>query len=152
MAKEIEHKFLVRKGWRPATDGIRIAQGYLNTDPERTVRVRIKGDKGYLTVKGKNQGISRLEFEYEIPVVDVEAMLKLCEQPPIEKERHLIDYAGFTWEVDVFHGANEGLIVAEIEVPTADTTFERPDWITEEVSNDPRYYNSSLSQHPYSQW
>lgn len=152
MAKEIEHKFLVSKGWQPAGEGIRIAQGYLCTEPERTVRVRIKGGKGYLTVKGKNQGISRLEFEYEVPVSDAEAMLKLCKEPPIEKERHLVPFGGFTWEVDVFHGANEGLIVAEIELPSETTKFARPEWVTQDVSNDPRYYNSNLSQHPYTTW
>lgn len=152
MAVEIERKFLVKEGWQPNSAGVRIAQGYLSAVPERTVRVRIKGEKGYLTVKGKNQGISRAEFEYEIPVSDAEAMLALCEQPPVEKTRYLEAYEGHTWEIDIFTGANEGLRVAEIELPSEDADFVKPDWAGEEVSGDARYYNSSLSRHPYQQW
>ena len=106
MAAEIERKFLVKEGWQPQTEGVRIAQGYLSSVPERTVRVRIKGEKGFLTVKGRNEGTRRAEFEYEIPLLDAEAMLALCEQPLIEKRRFLESYGGFTWEVDVFAGAN----------------------------------------------
>ncbi|WP_432647540.1 CYTH domain-containing protein [Mitsuokella sp.] len=152
MAVEIERKFLVKEGWQPKNAGVRIAQGYLSSVPERTVRVRIKGEKGYLTVKGKNQGISRAEFEYEIPVADAEAMLKLCEQPPVEKTRYLEKYEGHTWEIDIFAGANKGLRVAEIELPSEDTDFLKPAWAGMEVSGDARYYNSSLSLHPYQQW
>ena len=152
MAAEIERKFLVKEGWRPQTEGVRIAQGYLSSVPERTVRVRIKGEKGFLTVKGRNEGIRRAEFEYEIPLLDAETMLTLCEQPLIEKRRCLVPYGGFTWEVDVFAGANEGLIVAEIELPQEDAVFEKPDWIGQEVSGDVRYYNSSLIHHPYREW
>lgn len=116
------------------------------------MRVRIKGDKGYLTVKGRNEGIRRLEFEYEIPCEDAEALLKLCEQPLIEKMRYLEAVGGFTWEVDVFAGANAGLRVAEIELPAVDTPFEKPDWAGQEVSGDARYYNSSLIRQPYRLW
>lgn len=152
MAAEIERKFLVKEGWRPQANGVRIAQGYLSTVPERTVRVRIKGEKGYLTVKGRNAGIRRAEYEYEIPLADAEEMLSLCEQPLIEKRRYLEPFGGFTWEVDVFAGANEGLIVAEIELPAEDTPFEKPAWLGAEVSGDARYYNSSLIRHPYRDW
>lgn len=152
MSDEIERKFLVNEGWQPQHEGVRIAQGYLSSIPERTVRVRIKGDKGYLTVKGRNEGIRRLEFEYEIPCEDAEALLKLCEQPLIEKMRYLEAVGGFTWEVDVFAGANAGLCVAEIELPAVDTPFEKPDWAGQEVSGDARYYNSSLIRQPYRLW
>lgn len=152
MAAEIERKFLVKEGWQPQTEGVRIAQGYLSSVPERTVRVRIKGEKGFLTVKGRNEGTRRAEFEYEIPLLDAEAMLALCEQPLIEKRRFLESYGGFTWEVDVFTGANEGLVVAEIELPTEDAAFIKPHWIGAEVSGDVRYYNSSLIHHPYREW
>lgn len=152
MAVEIERKFLVREGWQPQHEGVRIAQGYLSSVPERTVRVRIKGKKGYLTVKGRNEGIRRAEFEYEIPAADAEAMLKLCEQPPVEKTRYLEAYAGHTWEIDIFAGVNAGLRVAEIELPAEDTAFRKPDWAGREVSGDSRYYNSSLSHHPYQEW
>lgn len=152
MAAEIERKFLVKEDWRPQVQGVRIAQGYLSSVPERTVRVRIKGQKGYLTVKGRNTGIRRAEFEYEIPLSDAEAMLTLCEQPLIEKWRYLEPYGGFTWEVDVFSGANEGLIVAEIELPAENASFAKPGWAGQEVSGDARYYNSSLIHHPYREW
>lgn len=152
MAEEIERKFLVKEGWQPQNKGTRIAQGYLSSAPERTVRVRIRGSKGYLTVKGKNTGIRRAEFEYEIPLVDAEAMLALCETPPVEKTRYLEEYEGYTWEIDIFAGANAGLKVAEIELPAEDTAFKKPDWAGVEVSGDARYYNSSLSLHPYQQW
>lgn len=152
MAVEIERKFLVKEGWQPKNAGVRIAQGYLCAVPERTVRVRIKGAKGYLTVKGRNEGIRRAEFEYEIPVTDAEAMLKFCEQPPVEKTRYLEEYEGHTWEIDIFEGANDGLRVAEIELPSEGTLFAKPAWAGAEVSGDARYYNSSLSLHPYQQW
>ncbi|WP_035054797.1 CYTH domain-containing protein [Andreprevotia chitinilytica] len=154
MATEIERKFLLSSdAWRTRINrSTRIAQGYLNTDPERTVRVRIKGQQGYLTVKGKNAGIARAEFEYEIPSADAEAMLQLCPQV-LDKTRHLVDAGdGLTWEIDEFHGDNAGLIVAEIELPNEDTRFKMPDWLGNEVSGDPRYYNSALSNHPYSTW
>lgn len=152
MSQEIERKFLVKDGWQPTAAGTRIAQGYLSAVPERTVRVRVRGGRGYLTVKGKNTGISRAEFEYEVPLADAEAMLQLCAQPLIEKTRYLVPQGELCWEVDVFAGANTGLIVAEIELPTPDTPFARPAWLGAEVSADPRYYNSSLQRHPYNEW
>ena len=152
MAEEIERKFLVDASWRPQTAGTHIAQGYLCREPERTVRVRIRGDKGYLTIKGKNKGISRLEYEYEIPLKDAEELLKLCERPLVEKTRYLEDWGGFCWEIDVFAGENAGLVVAEIELPSPKTAFARPSWLSDEVSDDARYYNSNLIKMPYSQW
>ncbi len=152
MGQEIERKFLVQPGWKPDGEGSRIAQGYLSSVPERTVRVRVRGRKGYLTVKGKNAGIQRAEFEYEIPLADAEAMLALCEQPLIEKTRYLIPQGELCWEVDVFEGDNAGLTVAEIELPSEDTSFARPEWLGEEVSGDLRYYNSSLIRHPFRAW
>ena len=150
---EIERKFLVnRELWSPVEEGTRIAQGYLSTDPKRTVRVRVKGKRGYLTVKGKNQGISRQEFEYEVPRWDAEGMLALCEPPIIEKKRYREEIAGHLWEVDVFEGENEGLILAEIELFHEEEEFEPPKWLGEEVSGDSRYYNSNLSQHPFKEW
>ena len=150
--KEIERKFLVKENWSPGSEGLKIAQGYLSTVPERTVRVRIKGGKGYLTIKGKNQGISRAEFEYEIPVCDAEELLKMAEQPILSKTRYLEQQDGFTWEIDVFAGENQGLIVAEIELPDENTTFTAPVWLGEEVSGDVRYYNANLIKNPFSLW
>ena len=153
MSKEIERKFLVKKNLFEITgEGQYIAQGYLSSTPERTVRVRIKNHKGYLTVKGKNKGISRSEFEYEIPEVDAEELLELCEQSIIIKRRHIVKFKKSTWEVDIFEGDNEGLIVAEIELKSEEEIFDKPEWIGEEVSFDTRYYNSNLSKNPYKSW
>ena len=152
MAKEIERKFLVKDSWQPQSAGIKIAQGYLSTVPERTVRVRIKGNRGYLTIKGKNQGISRAEYEYEIPRQDAEEMLQLAEQPILVKTRYLEQQGEFTWEVDVFAGENQGLVVAEIELPAEDAEFSRPAWLGQEVSGDVRYYNANLIKCPFSLW
>ena len=156
MGVEIERKFLVQSSWHPAASGEEIAQGYLSSVPERTVRVRIRGERGYLTVKGRNGGADaarRAEFEYEIPVADARAMLALCEPGLCEKVRHVERAAdGHDWEIDVFHGKNEGLIVAEVELGSEDELFERPDWLGEEVTGDKRYYNSCLAQHPYTEW
>ena len=152
MAKEIERKFLVKDSWQPQSAGIKIAQGYLSTVPERTVRVRIKGNRGYLTIKGKNQGISRAEYEYEIPVQDAEELLQLAEQPILVKTRYLEKQGDFTWEVDVFAGENQGLVVAEIELPAEDAEFSRPAWLGQEVSGDVRYYNANLIKCPFSLW
>lgn len=153
MAQEIERKFLVTgDDWRsaPATT---YRQGYLSTARERTVRVRVAGDKGFLTIKGISTGASRSEFEYRIPPVDAEAMLAdLCLRPLIEKRRHLVDYAGLTWEVDEFFGDNAGLVVAEVELETEDQKIELPHWIGREVTGDRRYFNSSLIAHPYRSW
>ena len=156
MGVEIERKFRVRAGWRPDGAGEEIAQGYLSSVPERTVRVRLRGGRGYLTVKGKNGGADaarRAEFEYEIPAADARALLALAEPGVIEKERCLVPVAdGHTWEVDVFHGENEGLVVAEIELGAEDEPFARPDWLADEVTGDARYYNSSRARTPYRLW
>ena len=156
MGVEIERKFRVLPSWRPQAEGEAIAQGYLSSVPERTVRVRIRGAKGFLTVKGKNGGVDaarRAEFEYEIPLADARAMLALCEPGVIEKVRHVEPAPdGHAWEIDVFHGANEGLVVAEIELDAEDEPFVRPAWLGEEVTEDARYYNSSLAKCPYKKW
>ena len=154
MGQEIERKFLVRKEvWKnQPKDGQVYRQGYLNSVKERTVRVRIANNKGFLTVKGLSRGATRLEFEYEIPVEDAQKLLDLCEKPLIEKTRFKIEHGGFVWEVDEFFGENEGLILAEIELESEDQTFSKPDWLAEEVTDDPRYFNANLVQHPYSAW
>ena len=153
MAVEIERKFLVASdAWREQISrSTRIAQGYLCTDPERTVRVRTKGEAAFLTIKGKNAGISRAEFEYAIPVADALAMLQLCPNV-LDKTRHLVNVDGHTFEVDEFHGANAGLIVAELELSSEDAAYPQPAWLGAEVSGDTRYYNSALSITPFSQW
>ncbi|QZA77507.1 CYTH domain-containing protein [Deefgea tanakiae] len=153
MAVEIERKFLVASdAWREQiSHSTRIAQGYLCTDPERTVRVRTKGEAAFLTIKGKNAGISRAEFEYAIPVADALAMLQLCPNV-LDKTRHLVNVDGHTFEVDEFHGANAGLIVAELELSSEDAAYPQPAWLGAEVSGDTRYYNSALSITPFSQW
>jgi len=153
MAQEIERKFLLSsEEWRnQAKNATRIAQGYLNADPARTVRVRIKGDQGFLTIKGKNEGITRAEYEYPIPLGDAAELLQLCPNV-LDKTRHEVRNGEFLWEIDEFAGDNAGLIVAEIELPTADTEFVKPDWLGTEVSGDARYYNSALSVTPYSRW
>lgn len=154
MPKEIERKFLTSAlTWKEqVTQAITIKQGYLNTNPDRTVRIRVAGDTGWLTVKGRNVDLTRPEFEYEIPVVEATEMIKLCEQPIIEKTRYLVEEHGKTWEVDVFSGANEGLTVAEIELEAEDEEFVLPDWVGEEVSDDPRYYNATLILRPFGEW
>ena len=154
MAQEIERKFLVKgDAWRKLAKGTVYRQGYLSTVKERTVRVRTVGDKGYLTVKGLSVGPTRDEYEYEIPVSDADAMLdKLCEQPLIEKTRSKIPFDGLIWEIDEFACDNEGLIVAEVELSDEDQKICLPDWIGEEVTDDPRYFNSSLIAHPYGSW
>lgn len=152
MATEIERKFLVLSdGWR-TTDGVLYRQGYLNRDKLRTVRVRQAGDQAFLTIKGKTTGISRMEFEYPIPVAEAQDLLALCDGGLIEKIRHKIDYAGLTWEVDEFLGANAGLVVAEVELTTTEQAIELPAWVGVEVSNDPKYYNSNLSSSPFLSW
>ena len=154
MAKEIERKFLVQlSAWTPQSGGKYYKQGYLNSQKERVVRVRIAGDKGQLTIKGITTGVTRVEFEYPSPVEDAGLMLdNLCEKPLIEKHRHKEVHGGKTWEIDVFHGENEGLVVAEIELTTEDEAFNRPAWLGEEVSSDPRYFNSNLLKNPYKNW
>jgi adenylate cyclase len=154
MAKEIERKFLVKADtYQQLAPGTVYRQGYLSTVKERTVRVRTIDDKGYLTIKGITRGISRVEFEYEIPHAEATAMLDdLCIQPLVEKARYKVPLGGFVWEVDEFHGVNEGLVVAEIELESEEQTFDIPDWIAEEVSGDPRYFNSNLIANPFSSW
>ena len=152
MASEIERKFLVKgASWRQS-NSVRLSQGYLNRDKHRTVRVRIAGPKAFLTVKGVPQGVTRPEFEYEIPLADAEQMLKLSDGPVIEKNRHVIVHDGSKWEVDEFLGDNAGLVIAEIELTSEDQPFSRPAWLGREVTQDGRYYNSNLASHPYKQW
>ena len=154
MAAEIERKYLVRTGlWKPVDAGVLYRQGYLSSVKERVVRVRIAGEKGFLTIKGLTTGIIRSEFEYPIPLEDAAAMLDgLCEKPLIEKHRHREMHGGKLWETDVFHGANEGLVVAECELENADDRIALPAWTAEEVSGDPRYFNSNLIAHPFNTW
>jgi adenylate cyclase len=154
MAAEIERKFLViGDNWRHFTQGTAYRQGYLSTDKDRTVRVRTAGGRGFLTVKGLTTGVSRLEFEYEIPFADADQILnELCERPLIEKTRYSIRAGPRIWEVDEFHGDNAGLVVAEVELSSEEEVFDRPEWIGREVSNDPRFFNANLVRHPYSMW
>ncbi len=156
MADEIERKFLVKEGVEVETLGktIRIKQGYLSSVKERTVRVRIKGDKGFLTIKGigNESGATRYEFEKEISVSDVEDLLKICEPGIIDKTRTNVPMGNHVFEVDRFFGDNEGLTVAEIELSTEDEVFEKPDWLGEEVTGHVKYYNSMLIKIPYKYW
>jgi CYTH domain-containing protein len=152
---EIERKFLIAgDAWRAQCTGPgrRIAQGYLCTSPEKSVRVRLSGDDGTLTVKGSRTGITRLEFQYSIPAAHAARLLELCELPPIDKTRHIVHHAGMKWEIDVFHGENDGLLIAEVELEREDQPLEIPGWAGAEVSDDPRYYNSSLARHPFKSW
>ena len=154
MAKEIERKFLVHpRKWSDLGAGLAIRQGYLCATKTSSVRVRTYGDRAYVTIKGSTSGITRDEYEYEIPLIDAnEIMDHLCEDPPIEKTRYRIVFKGHTWEVDEFSGANRGLTVAEVELKDAKEAVELPDWIDREVSGDPRYFNSNLSTKPFSTW
>ena len=154
MALEIERKFLLKNDtWKPLIkEEILIKQGYLNSEKERTVRIRTYGDKGVITIKGKNNNLTRKEFEYPIPLADVIEMLELTEMPIIEKTRFIVINDGNTWEIDVFKGVNKGLVVAEIELENETEKFEIPDWIGEEVSADPKYYTASLIKHPFTAW
>ncbi len=152
MGIEIERKFLVKDdSWRAAADdGLECRQGYLAAEKGKTVRVRIMGTEAFLTIKGAMAGISRAEFEYEIPPSDAEALLALCGGAVVEKRRHLVNHGGMVWEVDVFGGAHAGLVLAEIELEREDQEFELPGWAGEEVSRDPRYFNAVLAQRPRS--
>ena len=154
MSKEIERKFLVNgNAWRTLAQGVLYRQGYLSSVKERTVRVRTAGEKGFLTVKGITNGVTRSEFEYEIPPEDARFMLdNLAEKPLIRKKRHIVRENGFLWEIDEFLGENEGLVLAEIELRSEDQPFAAPDWLGPEVTNDPRYYNSMLVSRPFSSW
>lgn len=153
MATEIERKYLIKPGqWLLALEGRRMTQGYLSRDPDRTVRVRVVGDEAFMTVKSRRTGISRTEIEFPIALEHARDLLLLCHQPLIDKTRHEVIHEGMLWEVDVFHGANDGLVVAEIELPAEDTPFALPEWAGEEVTHDLRYTNSRLSATPFSEW
>lgn len=151
---EIERKFLVNNNsfLDDFSRNNRIVQGYLSSHPERTVRVRIKGENGYLTIKGKSEGFSRYEWEKEIDIEEAEKLLQLCESGTIDKIRYDIIVGTHIFEVDVFYGENEGLVLAEIELQAENETFEKPDWLGQEVTEDLRYYNSYLSKHPFKTW
>ena len=154
MALEIERKYLIDlEKIGTLENGIRIKQGYLSTDKNAVVRVRVKNDKAYLTIKGSNSGIARLEFEYEIPLDEANEMIeKLCQKPVIDKTRYIINHENHTWEVDVFYGDNEGLVVAEVELSSEDEHINLPSWVKEEVSHDDRYFNSNLMKLPFTDW
>ncbi|MEM1350542.1 MAG: CYTH domain-containing protein [Myxococcota bacterium] len=156
MGIEIERKFLVTSDafLEASYTSTPLKQGYISRKEEATVRVRIKADRGILTIKGRaDEHFGRAEFEYEIPQEDaLQLLATMCEGTPIEKTRHLVEHAGHTWEVDVFQGENDGLVVAEIELSTPDERFELPEWVGEDVTDDPRYLNARLIEAPYSKW
>jgi adenylate cyclase len=155
MPQEIERKFLVKGEFKPfAVKQTRIVQGYLSSVPERTVRVRVKGDKGFLTVKGigGDSGASRFEWEKEIPVVEANELMKICEPGVIDKIRYLVKAGAHTFEVDEFFGENEGLTVAEVELQSEDEAFDKPEWLGQEVTGNTRYYNSMLMKNPFKTW
>jgi len=154
MAVEIERKFLIQgQEWREETTGLIYRQGYISTQNGITVRVRLVGEQGYLTIKGKSVGSSRSEYEYPIPATDAQEMLNtLCDRPLIEKKRYKLEKGDLIWEIDEFFGENEGLIVAEVELLQEDQTVSLPSWIGDEVTHDSRYYNINLAKHPYRHW
>lgn len=153
MGEEIERKFLVQSDeWRALAEPTRYRQGYLSSVKERVVRVRTIDDRGFLTIKGITEGLTRLEFEYDVPLDDAISLLDLCEKPIIEKDRCKIALDGLVWEVDEFFGDNAGLIVAEVELEDESQVFDKPAWVGEEVSGDPRYFNSNLIANPYTKW
>lgn len=153
MGKEIERKFLVTSdAWREGSVGVEFRQGYLSRDPGHTVRVRLAGEQGFLTIKGRRRGLTKAEFEYPIPAADAIELLRLCGQPLIEKTRYRVPHGGLVWEVDEFAGANAGLIVAEVELQAENQLFELPPWVGTEVSFDKRYYNSQLGVRPFCTW
>jgi adenylate cyclase len=155
MPQEIERKFLVKGEFKAlAANATRITQGYLSTVPERIVRIRIKGEKGFITIKGISNasGASRYEWEKEIPYADATELLNICEPGVIDKTRYLVNSAKHTFEVDEFYGENQGLVIAELELDSEEETFERPDWLGEEVTGDERYFNANLIKHPFSKW
>ena len=154
MGVEIEKKFLLTgEEWKKLAGGTAYRQGYLSSVKERTVRVRTINDKGFLTIKGISVGATRLEYEYEIPFDDANELLdELCEKPLIEKNRYKVEVGAHTWEIDEFFGENMGLVVAEIELESEDQEFETPAWVGEEVTGDPRYFNSNLIKEPFTKW
>ncbi len=154
MGTEIERKYLTRDdSWRAGADGKVYRQGYLSVKADRNVRVRTIGETGYLTIKGRSAGITRLEFEYEIPIADARDLLdRLCFKPLIEKTRYKIEHGGLVWEVDEFAGDNAGLVVAEVELTSEGQAIELPPWVGREVTDDPRYFNARLVEMPFSKW
>ncbi|WP_445360305.1 CYTH domain-containing protein [Microbulbifer sp. EKSA005] len=154
MAKEIERKFLVdKKAIASFTGGKRIKQAYISTESKAVVRVRVIGDHAYLTLKGESKGITRTEFEYPIPFEDADEMIaELCDGPIIDKTRFIVEHEKHTWEIDIFHGDNDGLIIAEVEMQSESESVELPEWIDKEVTGDPRYYNSNLLYFPFKDW
>lgn len=154
MSQEIERKFLLKNtDWENLVEKqTSIKQGYLNSNKYRNVRVRITNNLAVLTVKGITQNMTRQEFEYEIPLEDAQALLSLCEKPLIEKTRYIVPYGNKIWEIDKFYGDNQGLIVAEIELSNEKEVFTIPNWVGEEVTQDTRYYNSSLITRPFKDW
>ncbi len=154
MPKEIEYKFtVVSNKWKKGINGIDYKQGYLNIEADKTVRVRLEGDKGKLTIKGKKIGPEGVEFEYDIPKEDAEYLLEnLCIKPLVEKKRYKVLFSGKYWEVDEFCGDNTGLVFAEIELSAADEQFERPEWAGNNVTNDPKYKNANLVNYPFCKW
>ena len=153
MSLEIERKFLVADdSWRDGSFGVRISQGYLSQDPERTVRIRIGDESAWLTIKGRTQGITRAEFEYAIPVGEARELLELCLPAVIDKTRYRVSFGGHEWEIDVFHGDNAGLVIAEVELVNEAISPELPPWIGAEVSADARYFNSCLAARPFANW
>ncbi len=155
MPQEIERKFLVAGDFKQYISACEeITQGYLSSVPSRTVRIRIKGDKAYITIKGESdrKGVSRYEWEKEIAVFEARELLKLCEPGIIDKVRHYVIYGNHTFEIDIFRGDNEGLIIAEIELTEENEAFDKPGWLGEEVTGDKRYYNASLIKEPYTNW
>lgn len=153
MGKEIERKYMVKgQAWKELGEGVLYRQGYLNSQKERVVRARTMGPKAALTIKGITVGATRLEFEYDIPMDDCNQLLDLCEQPIIEKTRYKIAHGGLIWEVDEFHGVNDGLVVAECELESEDQAIDKPAWIGDEVTGDPRYFNSNLIAKPFTTW
>ena len=152
MSVEIERKFKVKDTFRPIDAGMSITQGYLLREPKRTVRIRIAGIQGFLTIKGETHGAARLEYEYEIPAEEARELLALCPSPLVEKTRYVEPFAGKRWEVDVFHGENGGLVIAEIELESEDEAFALPAWVGAEVTGETRYYNAALIAYPYRLW
>ena len=154
MAQEIERKYLIQPvDWSSIAEGIPYQQGYIATQNNTAIRVRIAGDRAFLTLKGETLNISRLEFEYEIPIADAQQLLEnFCKKPFIEKTRYKIQYANLTWDIDIFEGENDGLAIAEVELDHEDQPIDLPPWIDREVTGDPKYYNSALANNPYQKW
>ena len=150
---EIERKFLLLNNlWKSEAVGVHYKQAYLNEKGDNTIRVRIEGNQAKLTIKSKATNISRMEFEYDIPMEDAEKLFLIAKTPAVEKYRYKIEYAGNIWEVDEFLGDNEGLVIAEIELESENQTFQKPSWIRMEVSGDKRYTNANLARNPYKNW